>query len=135
MKANRERKHKLTLYLSDDEYYVLKCKTKAANMRSMSSVLRHLIIYGFIYDVDYRYILNYNCELGRIGRNLNQIARHTNETGTITAEEFQDVKNIMDQIWKLQLNFLKKVPLAPEHNIGEFNKKYHTATQAKNETS
>lgn len=88
MKANRERKHKLTLYLSDNEYYVLKCKTKVANMRSMSSILRHLIIYGFVYDVDYRYIQNYNCELGRIGKNLNQIARHTNQTGAVTSEEF-----------------------------------------------
>lgn len=117
MKPNRTRKHKLTLYLNDNEYYILKNKTKAADMRSMASVLRHLIIYGYVYDVDYRSIRNYDCELGKIGRNLNQIAHHTNETGTVTREEFQEVQNIMDKIMKLQLNFLKRVPLGPEYNI------------------
>lgn len=122
MKPNRTRKHKLTLYLNDNEYYILKNKTKAADMRSMASVLRHLIIYGYVYDVDYTSIRNYDCELGKIGRNLNQIARHTNETGTVTREEFQEVKNIMDEVMKLQLNFLKRVPLGAEYNIYKVSK-------------
>lgn len=122
MKPNRTRKHKLTLYLNDNEYYILKNKTKAADMRSMASVLRHLIIYGYVYDVDYTSIRNYDCELGKIGRNLNQIARHTNETGTVTREEFQEVKNIMDEVMKLQLNFLKRVPFGAEYNIYKVGK-------------
>ena len=122
MKPNRPRTHKLTLYLNDNEYYILKNKTKAADMRSMASVLRHLIIYGYVYDVDYTSIRNYDCELGKIGRNLNQIARHTNETGTVTREEFQEVKNIMDEVMKLQLNFLKRVPLGAEYNIYKVSK-------------
>ena len=123
MKANRYRKHKITLYLSDNEYTILQGKTKLANMRSMSSTLRHLIIYGFVYDVDYRYIQNYDTALGKIGNNLNQIARHTNETGAVTREEFNEVKKIMEEVLKLQLNFLKKVPLAAEAAIYDFNKK------------
>ena len=58
-----------------------------------------------------------------MGRKLNQIARHTNETGSVTREEFDNVKKIMDEIWKLHLKFLDKVPLGGERPIEEFNQK------------
>lgn len=123
MGADRSRKHKFTLYLSDNEYRLLDAKTKVMKMRSMSSTLRQLLIEGFLYDVDYSYIREYNYQLSMIGRNLNQIARHTNETGSVTREEFDNVKKIMDEIWKLHLKFLDKVPLGGERPIEEFNQK------------
>ena len=53
---NRERKHRVTLRLSDDEYRILKGKTKACNYRDMSDTMRHLIIEGMLYEVDYSYL-------------------------------------------------------------------------------
>lgn len=50
-------------------------------MKSMSAFLRKLILYGYVYDVDYSYLRNYNTELGRISSNLNQIAKRVNSTG------------------------------------------------------
>ena len=123
MGADRFRKHKFTLYLSDNEYRLLDAKTKIMHMRSMSSTLRQLLIEGFLYEVDYSYIRDYNYHLSMIGRNINQIARHTNETGTVTREEFESVKKIMDEIWKLHMKFLDKVPLGGEYAIDEFSQK------------
>ncbi len=80
--ANRNRTHPVQFYLSDDEQYILNTKFKASGMKSMSAFLRKLVLYGYVYDVDYSYLRNYNTELGRISSNLNQIAKRVNITGT-----------------------------------------------------
>ena len=64
--AKRERQNELKIYLSDDEQYILEQKWKASNMKSKSAFIRHLILYGYVYDVDYSCLRNYNTELGRI---------------------------------------------------------------------
>ena len=51
--ANRERRNELKIYLSDDEQYILEQKAKASGMKSKSTFLRRLILYGFVYDIDY----------------------------------------------------------------------------------
>lgn len=72
--ANRERQNELKIYLSDDEQYILDQKWKASGMKSKSAFIRHLILYGYVYDVNYEHLREYNTTLARIGNNLNQIA-------------------------------------------------------------
>ena len=68
--AKRNRTNSVQFYLSDDEQYILNTKFKASGMKSMSAFLRKLILYGYVYDVDYSYLRNYNTELGRISSSL-----------------------------------------------------------------
>ena len=56
---------------------------RCQNIRSKSTFLRHMIVYGAVYDVDYVYLREYNYLLGKIGGNLNQIAKWVNETRSI----------------------------------------------------
>lgn len=63
--ANRERKNELKIYLSDDEQYILEQKVKASGMRSKSAFLRRQILYGFVYDIDYSDLRDYNYTLGK----------------------------------------------------------------------
>ena len=58
--ANRERKNELKIYLSDDEQYILEQKVKASGMKSKSAFLRRQILYGFVYDIDYSELREYN---------------------------------------------------------------------------
>ncbi len=51
--ANRERKNELKIYLSDKEQYILEQKVKISGMKSKSTFLRRLILYGFVYVVTY----------------------------------------------------------------------------------
>ena len=51
--ANRERKNELKIYLSDKEQYILEQKVKISGMKSKSTFLRRLILYGFVYDISY----------------------------------------------------------------------------------
>ena len=100
--ANRNRTNPVQFYLSDDEQYILNTKFKASGMKSMSAFLRKLILYGYVYDVDYSYLRNYNTELGRISSSLNQIAKRVNSTGNIYQEDIDEVKELMNEVWHTQ---------------------------------
>ncbi len=109
--ANRKRTNPVQFYLDDDEQYILDEKFRLSGMKSMSAFLRKLILYGYVYDVDYSYLRNYNTELGRISSNLNQIAKRINSTGNIYQEDMDEVKELMNEVWRTQKSMLSKQPL------------------------
>ena len=101
----------MQFYLDDDEQYILDEKFRVSGMKSKSAFLRKLILYGYVYDVDYSYLRNYNTELGRISSNLNQIAKRINSTGNIYQEDMDEVKELMNEVWRTQKSMLSKQPL------------------------
>ena len=109
--AKRTRTNPVQFYLDDDEQYILDAKFKASKMKSKSAFLRKLILFGFVYDVDYSYLRDYNTELGRISKSLNQIARRINSTNHIYQEDMDEVKEMMNQVWHIQKSMLSKQPL------------------------
>ena len=94
--ANRKRTNPVQFYLDDDEQYILDEKFRVS---------------GYVYDVDYSYLRNYNTELGRISSNLNQIANRINSTGNIYQEDMDEVKELMNEVWRTQKSMLSKQPL------------------------
>ena len=109
--ANRKRTNPVQFYLDDEEQYILDEKFKLSGMKSKSAFLRKLILYGYVYDVDYSYLRNYHTELGRISSNLNQIAKRVNSTGNIYQEDMDEVKELMNEVWRTQKSMLSKQPL------------------------
>ena len=109
--ANRKRTNPVQFYLDDEEQYILDEKFKISGMKSKSAFLRKLILYGYVYDVDYSYLRNYNTELGRISSNLNQIAKRINSTENIYKEDMDEVKELMNEVWRTQKSMLLKQPL------------------------
>ncbi|NBJ94935.1 plasmid mobilization protein [Parablautia muri] len=108
--AKRERKNELKIFLSNDEQYILEQKVKISGMKSKSAFLRCLILYGFVYDLDYSDLRDYNATLGKISGNLNQIAKRMNATGNVYKVDVEEVKKVMKQVWDTQLAMLKKQP-------------------------
>lgn len=109
--ANRIRNNRNELCLNDDEQYVLEEKFRLSGMKDKSAFLRKLILYGFVYDVDYSYLRNMNVELGRISSNLNQITKRINSTNNVYREDMNEIKELMNQIWQLQKSTLLQQPL------------------------
>ncbi len=109
--ANRSRQNRNEFYLNDDEQYILEKKFKLSGMKSKSAFLRKLILYGYVYDVDYSFLRNYNTELGRISSNLNQIAKRINSTSHIYQEDMDEIKELMKKVWHTQKSMLSKQPL------------------------
>ena len=109
--AKRTRKHRNEFHLNDDEQYILDEKFRLSKMKSKSAFLRKLVLYGFVYDVDYSQIREMNSLLGNIGSNLNQIAKRVNSTNTIYKKDMEEIKELMNQIWQLQKSMVSKQPL------------------------
>ena len=108
--ANRKRTNPVQFYLDDNEQYILDEKFRLLGMKSKSAFLRKLILYGYVYDVDYSYLRNYNTELGRISSNLNQIAKRMNATGNVYKADVNEVKELMKQVWQSQKSMLSRQP-------------------------
>ena len=51
--SKRTRIHPVQFYLNDDEQYILEEKYRLSRMKSKSAFLRKMILYGFVYEVDY----------------------------------------------------------------------------------
>ncbi len=53
--ANRTRTNRNEFHLDDKEQYILDEKFRLSGMKSKSAFLRKLILYGYVYDVDYSF--------------------------------------------------------------------------------
>lgn len=109
--SQRSRKHPVQVYLNDNEQYILDEKFRLSKMKSKSAFLRKLILYGFVYEVDYSHIREMNALLGNIGGNLNQIAKRINTTNSVYQKDMDDIKELMNQIWQLQKSMVSNQPL------------------------
>ena len=109
--ANRTRNNRNEVYLTDEEQIIFDEKFKLSGMKNKSAYLRKLILYGYVYEVDYSYLRKYNEELGRISSNLNQITKRINSTQHIYKEDMDEVKELMNQVWHTQKSMLSKQPL------------------------
>ena len=56
--ANRTRTNRNEFHLDDKEQYILDEKFKLSGMKSKSAFIRKLILYGYVYDVDYSFCGN-----------------------------------------------------------------------------
>ena len=79
--------------------------------KSRAAFIRHLILYGYVYDIDYSELQEYNAALARIGNNLNQIAKRMNATGNVYQADVNEVKELMQKIWHTQKSMLSRQPL------------------------
>jgi len=109
--ANRKRSNRNEIYLTDEEQFIFEEKFKLSGLKNKSAFLRQLILYGFVYDVDYSYLREYNVELGRISAVLNQIAARVNSTNRIYEEDMKEIKEMMEQVWHTHRSMLSKQPL------------------------
>ena len=109
--GERDRKNELKVFLSDDEKFILDEKWRLSELPSRSAFIRQLIIYGFVYDVNYDGLKEYTKELNSIGNNINQIVSLCNKTGSIYSDDVKELKEQMDKIWHIHESTLSKAPL------------------------
>ena len=108
MNKKRNRKNAILLYLSDDEKNLLEAKWKLSGLPSKASFIRNLIVYGFVYDIDYSELKQYNTALSQINNNMNQIARKANTYDMATKQDIKKVKEMMDELWHIQIRNRKR---------------------------
>jgi hypothetical protein len=108
---NRERKNGILLYLNDEELELLNEKCKLANIKNKSEYLRRMIVDGYILEVNFSELKEYNFLLSKVSTNVNQIAHRINETRSIYKTDIDELKKEIDKIWQLQRSMVSKLPL------------------------
>ena len=111
MSGKRDRTNELKVFLSDDEKYVLDNKVKVSGMRNKSEYIRHMILYNYTYDIDYKDLQEYSRQISAIGRNINMIRERIMKTGNVYEDDVKEIKELMEKVWHTHESMLSKVPL------------------------
>lgn len=94
----RKRKHELHIRLDDRELAALKKKKEILHAKNYNDVMRMFIRTGVCYFFDYSSFTECASEIGKIGNNINQIARKVNATDSISAAEIELIKMSLAEI-------------------------------------
>jgi len=98
----RKRTVQVKFYVTEDERKLIEEKMKLVPTNNMAAYLRKIAIDGYIIQVDHTDIKAMTAEIQKIGVNVNQIARRVNSTGTVYAQDMEDIKGALAEIWQLQ---------------------------------
>lgn len=110
-KKNRLRSNLQKFYLSDKELTILAENMKAIGVKNKSEYFRDMVLKGekIVINFDYANMDKLVFELNKIGNNLNQIAKVTNEKRNIFNPEILELQNLMAQVNKIVADEFKKV--------------------------
>lgn len=106
--SNRKRTVQIKFRVTEEERALIEEKMKLIPTRNMAAYLRKMAIDGYIIQVDHSDIKAMTAEIQKIGVNINQIARRANATGNVYQEDIEEIKGVLNEIWRLQrLSLLK----------------------------
>ena len=106
--ANRKRAITLRVPVTEAERALIEEKMKLIPTTNFAAYARKILIDGYIIQVDHSDIKTMTAEIQKIGVNVNQIARRVNATGSAYQEDIDEIKGVLNEIWRLQrLSLLK----------------------------
>ena len=91
------RTKKMTFRLTTEEYEIIKDKVSKAGISQQQFLLKTALGKEVICIKEFQALM---FQIKKKGVNINQIARHCNETGAITKEEIEEVRKGMEQVWQ-----------------------------------
>lgn len=108
--ANRKRNIVLRVPVTAEERALIEQKMKLLYTGNFSAYARKMLIDGYIVNIDHSDIKAQTAEIQKIGVNINQIAKRINATGTMYAQDIEDIEGALAEIWRLQRLSLLKAP-------------------------
>lgn len=108
--ANRTRNCRMVLDVSDEEKAVILKNMEAAECVNFGQYARKMLVNGHVLHVDYTEIKELSAQVGRVGNNINQIAKRMNETRNVYPQDVEEIKKRQDEIWQLLRSMLSKLP-------------------------
>ena len=103
---NRRRNIQIKFRVTEDEKKLIEKKMAHIPTQQIRAYMRKMAIDGYIIYLDTDNIKEFTKELEHIGRNINQIAKRVNSTTNIYYEDIEDLRDRLDDIWKLQRRIL-----------------------------
>ncbi len=108
-KKNRVRPNHLKVYVTDEEKSIIEQKMEMAKMHNVSAYCRKMAIDGYVINVKISEISEAIKLLRYSSNNINQIARHANETGSVYKSDIEDIKENYDKLWDSMKDILKQL--------------------------
>lgn len=108
--ANRKRNIVLRVPVTAEERGLIEQKMRQMGTGCFSVYARKMLIDGYVIKIDYSDVKAMTVELQKIGTNINQIAKRVNATETLYAQDIEDIKGAMVEIWQSQRSILSKAP-------------------------
>lgn len=103
---NRKRNVQIIVRVTEDERTLIEEKMKQIPTMNLSAYSRKMLIDGYIIVLDLQEVKAHTAQLQKIGGNLNQITKSINETGRIYDNDMDELKRLMDEVWKLERQLL-----------------------------
>ena len=105
--SNRKRNVQILFCVTPEEKKLIRQKMILSKTRNMGAYLRKMAIDGYIVNTDMTPIRQVYEEMHKSGVNINQIAKKVNTTGDIYQGEMDELKRMVNEIWRI----LKSSPL------------------------
>ncbi len=109
MKDENKRNLYLKVRVSQEEVDAIKRKFQNSGMDTLSGFVRAMIFEGYIVQMDESKLQEIYKLANNIANNINQIAARANSTHTVYKEDIDEIKNLVNQLWKLLLFLQSKV--------------------------
>ena len=100
--VSRTRKIVLRVPVTPEERELIEQKMTLLHTKNFSAYARKMLIDGYIVNMDTTNIRAQTAEIQKIGVNVNQIAKRLNSMGPVYAQDIEDIKGALAQIWQLQ---------------------------------
>lgn len=99
--ANRTRKYQVKFDVTEEEKATIEQKQKISGITSKGAFYRKMILEGTVIKTDLSVLKDVTVSINRIGNNINQIVRRSNQTGNIYNEDLKEINEKMSVIWEL----------------------------------
>ena len=106
---NRTRNEQLIVRVTAEEKQLIQKKMKQYRTDNFSRYARKMLIDGYVIHLDLSEFQKLSSEINAIGVNINQIAKVINTSRSIYAQDFIQVKEMVEEVWRLQKSFLSEL--------------------------
>ena len=103
---NRKRNVQIIVRVTEDERALIEEKMKQIPTMNLSAYSRKMLIDGSIIVLDLQEVKTHTAQLQKIGVNVNQSARRINGTGRIYVDDMDEIKRLMEEVWRLERRLL-----------------------------
>lgn len=103
---NRKRNVQIIIRVTEEERSLIEEKMRQIPTLNLSAYTRKILIDGYIITLDLQEVKGHTAQLQKIGVNINQIAKRINETGRIYADDMNEIKRAMEEVWRLERRLL-----------------------------
>ena len=103
---NRKRNVQIIIRVTEEERSLIEEKMRQIPTLNLSAYARKILIDGDIITLDLQEVKGHTAQLQKIGVNINQIAKRINETGRIYADDMNEIKRAMEEVWRLERRLL-----------------------------